>query len=138
MPRSLSLCVDRNSSFEFFSTQDVLNTPPRDHHTPDVRSATFYSVTSTQRGLDGIGLGNLLIKRVVERLRTEFYNITDFVTLSPVPGFRKWLDAELLSIEQTALDSFIFISPIEVIHYFKYFNLMILTEETTLHSSIYS
>ena len=82
------------------SLQDVLSTPPIDHRTSDVRSATFYSVTSTQRGLDGIGLGNLLIKRVVEQLRAEFNNIEHFVTLSPIPGFAKWLDAELTAVEQ--------------------------------------
>lgn len=36
-------------------------------------------------------LGNYLIKRVAHTLRGEFPLIQDFCTLSPVPGFSKWL-----------------------------------------------
>ncbi|KAG2175370.1 hypothetical protein INT43_001017 [Umbelopsis isabellina] len=52
--------------------------------------ATFYSIT-TQRGLNGINLGNFLIKRVVRDLKKEFPQIQTFATLSPIPGFRGWL-----------------------------------------------
>ena len=45
--------------------------------------------------LQGIDLGNLLIKTAVKRLKEEFPEMTKFSTLSPVPGFRAWLMNEL-------------------------------------------
>lgn len=54
-------------------------------------SAIFYSITNCQDGLRGISFGNLLIKQVVQELQREFPRIDHFATLSPVPGFRKWL-----------------------------------------------
>ena len=47
-------------------------------------------------GLAGIELGNFIIKRVVTQLQTEFPSLNTFVTLSPVPGYRKWLNVHLL------------------------------------------
>jgi malonyl-CoA decarboxylase len=55
-------------------------------------TAIFYSINNAQRGLAGISFGNFLIKRVVADLSAEFKQITTFATLSPLPGFRKWLD----------------------------------------------
>ena len=53
--------------------------------------AMFYSITNCQDGLRGISFGNLLIKQVVEVLKREFPHLRRFATLSPVPGFRRWL-----------------------------------------------
>ena len=58
-------------------------------------TAIFYSISNCQRGLAGISFGNFLIKRVVELLGTEFRNLKTFATLSPIPGFGKWLGARL-------------------------------------------
>ena len=58
-------------------------------------TAIFYSISNCQLGLAGISFGNFLIKRVVELLSAEFRNLSTFATLSPVPGFRRWLDALL-------------------------------------------
>ncbi|CCE12163.1 putative malonyl-CoA decarboxylase (MCD) [Bradyrhizobium sp. STM 3843] len=55
------------------------------------RTAVFYSISNTQRGLGGISFGNFLIKQVVEELRRELPKLDTFVTLSPVPGFMGWL-----------------------------------------------
>jgi malonyl-CoA decarboxylase len=55
------------------------------------RTAVFYSISNCQRGLGGISFGNFLIKQVVEELRRELPKLENFVTLSPVPGFMKWL-----------------------------------------------
>jgi malonyl-CoA decarboxylase len=55
------------------------------------RTAVFYSISNTQRGLGGISFGNFLIKQVVEELRRELPKLDTFVTLSPVPGFMPWL-----------------------------------------------
>ena len=54
--------------------------------------AMFYSITNCQEGLRGISFGNLLIKQVAEELRQEFPHLRRFATLSPIPGFRRWLD----------------------------------------------
>ncbi len=61
----------------------------------DADTAIFYSISNCQRGLSGISFGNFLIKRVAEELSLEFRNIKTFATLSPVPGFRRWLDPKL-------------------------------------------
>ena len=53
--------------------------------------AIFYSITNPQEGLRGISFGNLLIKQVAEDLGREFPRLKTFATLSPIPGFRKWL-----------------------------------------------
>lgn len=53
--------------------------------------AIFYSISNCQVGLRGIPFGNFLIKRVVGLLKAELPQLTCFATLSPVPGFAKWL-----------------------------------------------
>jgi len=55
--------------------------------------AIFYSITNCQEGLRGVSFGNLLIKQVAEDLGREFPRLKTFATLSPIPGFRKWLAA---------------------------------------------
>ena len=59
--------------------------------TERARTAVFYSISNTQRGLGGISFGSFLIKQVVEELRRELPKLDTFVTLSPVPGFMPWL-----------------------------------------------
>ena len=66
----------------------------RPHMAPaDATTAVFYSISNCQEGLRGISFGNFLIKQVVEELRREFETLTTFVTLSPVPGLRRWAEA---------------------------------------------
>ncbi len=81
------------------SVQSLLDekAPVQDAHEAD--TAIFYSISNCQRGLAGISFGNFLIKRVVEELSAEFRNLKAFATLSPIPGFRRWLDAQLASDE---------------------------------------
>lgn len=57
--------------------------------------ATFYSISNTQQGLTrGLGLGEFLIKQAVQQLQQGFPSrLNTFVTLSPMPGFRKWLES---------------------------------------------
>ncbi len=74
------------------------------------RTATFYSISNCQRGLDGVSFGNFLIKQVVEELRRELPKLERFVTLSPVPGFMRWLAREreqLAPDEQAAAEALI-------------------------------
>lgn len=74
-------------------------------------TAIFYSISNCQRGLVGISFGDFLIKRVVDALAAELPRLKTFATLSPIPGFRKWLAAEieqgaqLLPNEMRALQS---------------------------------
>jgi malonyl-CoA decarboxylase len=56
------------------------------------RSATFYSISNCQQGLSGVSFGNFLIKQVVEEIRRDLPRIETFVTLSPVPGLRAWVE----------------------------------------------
>ena len=65
------------------------------HDPADADSAIFYSISNAQGGLAGISFGNFLIKRVVDELAAEFRGLKTFATLSPVPGFRAWLDARI-------------------------------------------
>lgn len=58
-------------------------------------TAIFYSITNAQPGLAGISLGNFLIKTVAQKLSKERSHLKHFATLSPIPGFRKWLDTKL-------------------------------------------
>lgn len=58
-------------------------------------TAIFYSINNCQRGLDGISFGNFLIKRVVGELGHEMPGLKVFATLSPVPGFCRWLHGRL-------------------------------------------
>ncbi|WP_072858496.1 malonyl-CoA decarboxylase [Loktanella atrilutea] len=58
--------------------------------TAKAQTAVFYSISNCQAGLRGISFGNFLIKQVVEELGREWPNLTTFVTLSPVPGLRRW------------------------------------------------
>lgn len=89
-----------------------------DEHAPPVDSdaadtAVFYSISSTQVGLRGISFGSFLLKRVMEDLSAQLPHVKRFVTLSPIPGFRRWLldafleqgDALFASGERERLDT---------------------------------
>ncbi len=56
-------------------------------------TATFYSISNCHQGLQGISFGNFLIKQVTEELRHDLRNIKHFETISPVSGFRRWLES---------------------------------------------
>jgi malonyl-CoA decarboxylase len=63
--------------------------PSIDAH--DADTAVFYSISNTQKGLRGISFGSFLLKQVMDRLVTDLPGLKTFVTLSPIPGFRRWL-----------------------------------------------
>ncbi len=67
-----------------------INSPVADPAQADC--AIFYSITNCQEGLRGTSFGNLLIKQVAEDLKREFPHLRTFATLSPIPGFRRWLE----------------------------------------------
>src|SRR5947208_1039730 len=76
-------------------------------------AAIFYSISNCQRGLAGISFGDFLIKRVADALAIELPRLKIFATLSPVPGFRAWLERQsraapgalLLPAERTAIEA---------------------------------
>lgn len=72
-----------------FSTLDA------DEDVNKINAAIFYSISSTQAGLQGVELGNYLIKRVVRELQSEFPHMAQFSSLSPIPGFSLWLQGVL-------------------------------------------
>jgi malonyl-CoA decarboxylase len=74
--------------------------PLLDAHAPDVDpeqadTAVFYSISNCQPGLTGVNLGTALIEQVVEHLRHDLPRLQRFVTLSPIPGYRAWLETTL-------------------------------------------
>lgn len=76
-------------------------TSPPSHD--DVDTAIFYSISNCQKGLRGISFGNFLIKQVVMELRKELPQLKRFSTLSPIPGFRRWLKKELSNEDSIVL-----------------------------------
>ncbi len=75
-------------------------------------TAVFYSISNCLDGLRGISFGNFLIKQVVTELESENLGLKSFVTLSPIPGFRTWLNGialerkrELVGEAADALDA---------------------------------
>jgi malonyl-CoA decarboxylase len=83
--------------------QDLLNKEEEKNEPEQASTAIFYSISNTQPGLAGISLGNFLIKTVVQELSNEFDNLKHFATLSPVPGFKKWLSPKLANGDEEVL-----------------------------------
>ncbi len=69
----------------------ILNPDRAMINSQEATTAVFYSISNCQKGLQGISFGNFLIKQVATNLQNNFKSLSKFVTLSPVPGFSKWL-----------------------------------------------
>uniref|UniRef100_K3X497 Malonyl-CoA decarboxylase C-terminal domain-containing protein n=1 Tax=Globisporangium ultimum (strain ATCC 200006 / CBS 805.95 / DAOM BR144) TaxID=431595 RepID=K3X497_GLOUD len=65
----------------------------------DAKAAIFYSISSTQKGLQGVDLGNFLIKEVAKALKSEHTQLETFATLSPMPQFVVWLETHRHSVD---------------------------------------
>lgn len=68
-------------------------------------TAIFYSISNAQKGLTGISFGNFLIKRVVNEISRDLKQIKNYATLSPLPGFRAWLDPLLAKGDASLLQA---------------------------------
>ncbi|NNJ84290.1 MAG: malonyl-CoA decarboxylase [Gammaproteobacteria bacterium] len=78
------------------NVQTLLDAKRRTVQDPsDADTAIFYSISNAQSGLAGISFGNFLIKRVVKDLVNRYGHIKTFATLSPIPGFRGWLNERI-------------------------------------------
>lgn len=66
-------------------------------------TAVLYSINNSLDGLAGISFGSLLIKQVIDQVSTELPHLRSFVTLSPIPGFRRWLREQARAAESAEL-----------------------------------
>jgi len=71
--------------------QELLDVDAPSQDPGKVNTAIFYSISNCQQGLAGVSFGNFLIKRVVADMTAKIPNLNRFSTLSPIPGFVKWL-----------------------------------------------
>jgi len=53
-------------------------------------SAVFYSIWNVEPGLVGVPGGSALLSGAIEAIGHEFPGVEEYVTLSPIPGFRDW------------------------------------------------
>ncbi|KAL4108711.1 hypothetical protein PRIC1_000420 [Phytophthora ramorum] len=72
------------------------------------KAAIFYSISSTQKGLSGVDLGNFLIKEVAKALKVEYPLLKTFATLSPLPQFMPWLETQRYKTDESL------VSPLEL------------------------
>jgi malonyl-CoA decarboxylase len=92
------------------SIQALLADDRHPMNSADADTAVFYSISNCQSGLAGVSFGNSLIKQVARDLSRDLPKLKTFVTLSPIPGFCRWLksegkekeDAEPAKLEQLA------------------------------------
>lgn len=75
---------------------ELIDSAPEPDAAATADSAIFYSISNCQAGLAGISFGNFLIKQVADEIQKELPQITQYATLSPIPGFRAWLDDKLV------------------------------------------
>jgi malonyl-CoA decarboxylase len=85
------------------AVQPLLTRDQRPADPREADAAIFYSISNCQEGLRGISFGNFLIKQVVEELKAELPQLATFATLSPVPGYRRWLEREMGSPPEEGL-----------------------------------
>lgn len=81
------------------SIQALLAQDRRPMAESDADTAVFYSISNCQSGLAGVSFGNSLIKQVARDLSHDLPKLKTFVTLSPIPGLRRWLQSEGLDAE---------------------------------------
>jgi len=85
------------------SIQPILAPSDEDIEGTEVDTAIFYSISNCQAGLRGISFGNFLIKKVVLELQRKLPELKQFATLSPIPGFNKWLMQQLDSAPDSTI-----------------------------------
>ncbi len=87
------------------SVQPLLDRSGEPDDPADADTAIFYSISNCQDGLAGISFGNFLIKQVVHELARDLPGLKTFATLSPIPGFRKWLSREIEAEDNSVLSA---------------------------------
>ena len=74
------------------SIQKIINLDRQEIEIEVANTAIFYSISNCHNGLLGISFGNFLIKQVASNLKRELPDLNQFMTLSPLPGFMKWME----------------------------------------------
>jgi len=74
------------------SIQKIINIDRQEIDVEEANTAIFYSISNCHNGLLGISFGNFLIKEVAKNLKRELPELNQFLTLSPLPGFMKWME----------------------------------------------
>jgi len=82
---------------------EILHRDPESEASDDPTCAIFYSISNCHDGLAGVSFGNFLIKQVATNLKMRFPQLKTFATISPAPGFPRWLQAEARQREEIAL-----------------------------------
>ena len=88
------------------SIMPILDTTVKPIDPYKANTAVFYSISNCQIALKGVSFGSFLIKQVVSEIQQEFKEIKQFVTLSPVPGLRKWAN-KMNSLKDTDFPGYI-------------------------------
>ena len=74
------------------SIQKIIQIDREEIDIEEANTAIFYSISNCHNGLLGISFGNFLIKKVAKNLKRELPELNQFLTLSPLPGFMKWME----------------------------------------------
>ena len=74
------------------SIQNIIQIDREEIDIEEANTAIFYSISNCHNGLLGISFGNFLIKKVAKNLKRELPELNQFLTLSPLPGFMKWME----------------------------------------------
>ena len=74
------------------SIQKIIKIDREEIDIEEANTAIFYSISNCHNGLLGISFGNFLIKKVAKNLKRELPELNQFLTLSPLPGFMKWME----------------------------------------------
>ena len=78
------------------SIYEILSQRREVSHPEATNTAVFYSISNCQAGLAGVSFGNFLIKQVAQELSAQLSGLKYFRTLSPVPGFMRWVNETLV------------------------------------------
>jgi malonyl-CoA decarboxylase len=82
---------------------EILHRDPESETPDDPTCAIFYSISNCHEGLAGVSFGNFLIKQVATSLKMRFPQLKTFATISPAPGFHRWLKTEARQRDEIAL-----------------------------------
>ncbi len=74
------------------SIQKIIKIDRNEIDIEKANTAIFYSISNCHNGLLGISFGNFLIKKVAKNLKRELPELNQFLTLSPLPGFLRWME----------------------------------------------
>ena len=81
------------------NVDELLTQPPPRSGAGRFNTAIFYSINNCLAGLRGVSFGNFLIKQVIENVAADMPQVKHYSTLSPVPGFLRWLGGNLTALD---------------------------------------